>query len=660
MQNILEFFKLRYFFLENDAGIDSFQFLDQLKVWSFIILFSKADEKQKIDALVYTISREAKNEIGHNKDISDHDVSASDIDLDLKYYKREPNTLRVLSFLFSGAVLPFAHYFEDILKKNDFSKYAISNSDIYFDFARFMCSNYIFNLSNSEEYPKKFKKKKQYTDREFMILLKKNYNYVFEPKSIRKKFLEFWNSDKERALKSTAKNSSKNVLGSMVGVLESQDQSIHSNFFNVDDRLQDRESVVKMKATKIAKLRERSKPKDDLNSFTNAKFSNNSNSKDELAGQRWQEKFIESNMKGGQKRYKEDLDDESHLYEVNDRDDSYIGFADQDETHYRMDDTINITRKSNLSVDHNTLENEEDKTEFGFEMQLRENFGEGLLNKLQIIFERNVRDGVYFWNKPECKLNEMFQRDTNNREDEDLLLSNQRFSHSFRYSMQNRHRDEDGEYMTAEAYLKAVFDKNIKMQDLRDFYYDDYRGPGMVNAYFRLLEVYNELCESKQEHYQPGQEFVKIKLFETNMLETFNQELHHGEFSESLNEELAEAFEYDLLIIPIFIHDDVFLFVIEMRESDPEVKLFSTVAGEDFLHEMSELILNLLSHIFILNDYRLDENSVDATNETVGGIPDILKIAEHEVLELPEEALEVSDSSHKHKILERLLYIYLS
>jgi hypothetical protein len=214
--------------------------------------------------------------------------------------------------------------------------------------------------------------------------------------------------------------------------------------------------------------------------------------------------------------------------------------------------------------------------------------------------------------------------------------------------------------MTAEAYLKAVFDKNIKMQDLRDFYYDDYRGPGMVNAYFRLLEVYNELCESKQEHYQPGQEFVKIKLFETNMLETFNQELHHGEFSESLNEELAEAFEYDLLIIPIFIHDDVFLFVIEMRESDPEVKLFSTVAGEDFLHEMSELILNLLSHIFILNDYRLDENSVDATNETVGGIPDILKIAEHEVLELPEEALEVSDSSHKHKILERLLYIYLS
>lgn len=77
----------------------------------------------------------------------------SDNNIEIQFHKKEPKTLEVLSLQLAGAILPFVYYFEKELEDKDFetfTQYATTNSNIYFDFARFISKNYIF-ITNSED-----------------------------------------------------------------------------------------------------------------------------------------------------------------------------------------------------------------------------------------------------------------------------------------------------------------------------------------------------------------------------------------------------------------------------------------------------------------------------------------------------------------------------
>lgn len=82
------------------------------------------------------------------------DQSQSDNNIEVQFHKKEPKTLEVLSFQLASAILPFVHYFEDEITDSDFdrfSQYATTNCNIFYDFARYISKNYLFNIAGEKE-----------------------------------------------------------------------------------------------------------------------------------------------------------------------------------------------------------------------------------------------------------------------------------------------------------------------------------------------------------------------------------------------------------------------------------------------------------------------------------------------------------------------------
>jgi hypothetical protein len=121
-------------------------------------------------------------------------------------------------------------------------------------------------------------------------------------------------------------------------------------------------------------------------------YSRNENERD----YRWEKKFLKSSLKGAPKRYGEEMDDESRLYTYEQRDDdSYIDLDNKDRTLYRLDDTINCPRRSNLSVEWSQPPME-DIVDQEFEEQLMAHYGKKLIATLELLFETNIKYGQYF------------------------------------------------------------------------------------------------------------------------------------------------------------------------------------------------------------------------------------------------------------------------
>ena len=90
------------------------------------------------------------------------------------------------------------------------------------------------------------------------------------------------------------------------------------------------------------------------------------------------------------------------------------------------------------------------------------------------------------------------------------------------------------------------------MKDLIEFYQENNSSSiGVVNAYLRLLEVYNELSISKLENLHPNQKHYRIKIFGTDILDEFENERSTGVISDSLDEEMQDLFDHHLMVIPI-------------------------------------------------------------------------------------------------------------
>jgi hypothetical protein len=67
------------------------------------------------------------------------------------------------------------------------------------------------------------------------------------------------------------------------------------------------------------------------------------------------------------------------------------------------------------------------------------------------------------------------------------------------------------------------------------------------------LDVYSELKMTRIEHQNPGHKYQRIKIFETDILDEFENEQQTGEISDALDEELQDLVDHHLLIIPIFV-----------------------------------------------------------------------------------------------------------
>jgi hypothetical protein len=70
---------------------------------------------------------------------------------------------------------------------------------------------------------------------------------------------------------------------------------------------------------------------------------------------------------------------------------------------------------------------------------------------------------------------------------------------------------------------------------------------------------------------------------------------------------------------------------------------------------MSDLILNLLQRAYRSHEKMFDESEITGSNHTVKNIAEILQVAEGYILDLSEEANDVSDTQLRHKIVDRIV-----
>ena len=223
----------------------------------------------------------------------------------------------------------------------------------------------------------------------------------------------------------------------------------------------------------------------------------------------------------------------------------------QETTKYRLDDSINVVRKPNLSAMDQSQEICYE--ELDFRQSLEERYGSKLLILLEDNFENLIIDGRYIWNPSNWKIDYLKSHFSNDSfelsENENII--NLSFGHSYRYSANMSNTDNTVSFDTAQAFLKSVIKHKIKMIDFLNFYQGNYNGTGIVNAYLRLLDVYNELYMAKLEHSNPGMKYFRIKIFETSFLEEYENEQKTGIVSNAIDEELLDLLDHNQLIIPI-------------------------------------------------------------------------------------------------------------
>lgn len=239
-----------------------------------------------------------------------------------------------------------------------------------------------------------------------------------------------------------------------------------------------------------------------------------------------------------------------------------------------MDDTINIVRNANLSVEDPYVFEADDNLEF--RQDIENHFGAKLLDYFNKYFSSSATTGVYSCKSSICKLPLLVDLNLDDADEpsgvDDRILA-PRFSHSFRFT--SSRLGESTSAVTAESYLKGVLRSNVTMRDFVDFYYGEYYREGLLNAYIRVLDVYNELAAAEGACDEPGA--PRVKIFETNVLDEIQAEKYSGVQSEDLDGEFEDFFLNDELIIPIFKRDEArcLMFAVEMRPDDIVIKLFA-------------------------------------------------------------------------------------
>lgn len=100
-----------------------------------------------------------------------------------------------------------------------------------------------------------------------------------------------------------------------------------------------------------------------------------------------------------------------------------------DDNPYRMDDTINVGRDNNLSLEQNL----DDKL---FEDHIKAKYGENLLAMFEDIIDTDYNESNHYEKIDRCRLctSVLFGDKSESDHDDSYILEQPRFSHSFRYS----------------------------------------------------------------------------------------------------------------------------------------------------------------------------------------------------------------------------------
>lgn len=192
----------------------------------------------------------------------------------------------MLSLTLAGAILPFVIYFDPKFNEDkefiQFKEFATTNVNIFYDFARYMSKNYIFYVDKSNPHFKKEDKNTStyYSSDELKDLLKDNFNNIFDPRVIRRRFLEFVNKHMARALSfAQLDKNAKRVSSKYTDHDLSQSYIMHHNDDenrpSIQNPLKNNKSSKVQPQTKIgtSKISAISK-KEDIYATTNSKFSN--------------------------------------------------------------------------------------------------------------------------------------------------------------------------------------------------------------------------------------------------------------------------------------------------------------------------------------------------------------------------------------------------
>lgn len=291
-------------------------------------------------------------------------------------------------------------------------------------------------------------------------------------------------------------------------------------------------------------------------------------------------------------------------------------------------------------------------------------FSDQLISYFQEFIAPFVYGNKYSWNLIKWKIPYLSSK---LRKDEDhRICSTSSFTNrSFRFSWNSSSHKINGF-----NYIKDLFNKNLRIRDLIEFNEGTYYGDSIINTYLSIISVYLEYELVTDSN--PNQRLIKI--LDTRVIEEIDAWCDSPELiDEAVIQEIEDFFDYDVVIIPVFLKKDsrCLLVVVDNQEdiikvtlydrkripyiSDEEV-VFQLEDISDFVHIILEKSLSF--HDMILDESKIEGDTVilDVTDEH-DMIPTILQIWEGIVLsesQLAEENIE----EMRHKILDRLIAFY--
>ncbi|CAI2379750.1 unnamed protein product [Moneuplotes crassus] len=626
VNTLTEFFEQQYFQSDEDGEEG---FLDSLKINCFLLLIctesennNKASKTNELIQLMLEVAIE-----------SEHDEASEGTKH--QFYRKDPITLEVLSILFSGAIIPFIQkcevqlcgdeHFERLLN------YATTNQNVFYHFAKFMLKNYIFTSAHKRNRQKS--KSVSYSPSKFQGKMTRSFQYFFEIKMIRKKFLYFAKSHRDLCLESSdiqIVNSRKQFQG------YSQDEEKTETYASKKEEVEENPF------------------------FNNSEIFGTFGEKLDIDEEKLPN-FNTTHPNQTPDTIQERLETLSNYVEE-DRHPLEGGIS---QTKYNFNGTIVLGAKSNQSFLLDKSQTHEN-SEAQFIQELNDKYGQDLVNMLDLHFEKNVTQGVYWCDPKICKIPALKDKFKMEYEDgsESEKIQRPRFSHSFRYSSHLGNQDESNSNVTAQAYLKSVIKSQTSYRQFYEFYLGEYSNSiGVINSYLRLLEVYEELTFSQEGFQLPNQNYSRTKIFETDLLDEFETEISSGIISDALDEEFQDFYKYNLLIVPIFKEGTLLIFVVIVEDENPQVKLYfeeDKISEEDDerMMEYSQIIIDLLERAYLTVGMNFDDRNIEGKSIPIKSIPEMVQQVEDLILVAPDESHKLSEDSIRHKIVDRLLSVY--
>jgi len=345
------------------------------------------------------------------------------------FHCKDENMRNVLATYFSGAILPFIEYHQiDIGEDPEFGKFkafATNNCKIFYDFTRFMLRNYIFNETSRTSM---ILKKERISKKEFITILEEAKDFIFQSKMVVKKFREFVNGHKKRALKKVAPEDL---------VEEKLDSGLQPQNFR---QLLKRKPLEEEKQARLDQVLSKNKDRENKTPVSN---NQNLMTTSILKGIK--------NIRVSEHPFPEDSyesfisDNEEHLGQIKKyEEEEKRMYGEGGKSIVLHNDTSNVEGESDLSSDDQV-----DKDYF------KNRYGNRLLKIFDLYFERMMEDGEYICRPKTCKL--PFLKSTLN-DSYDLEEGNgekkPRFSHSYRYASNKGSQDCSQEFADADGFLK--------------------------------------------------------------------------------------------------------------------------------------------------------------------------------------------------------------